>query len=333
MKEALYYKKIRNNVQCMLCPRNCSIKESQVGFCGVRKNISSKLYSLVYAKPVSVGIDPIEKKPLYHFLPGTESFSIGTVGCNLRCKHCQNWQISQAKPGQYKTQELEPEEVVEEAIKNNCKSISYTYNEPAVFYEYALDTAKIARKKGIMNVIVSNGFINEEPLLEWCRYMDAANIDLKGSDSFYRKITTAWLEPVQTTLKILKEKKVWFEITNLIIPTLNDNPKEIEEMCRWIKQNLGIGYPLHFTGFYPCYQLSGLPPTPAGSLLKAKAIAEKIGINYVYNGNVSTSSGSNTFCPKCREMLVERSYFSVCENRIKNGKCPFCGELIPGVWK
>jgi len=332
MKEALYYKTVKGNIQCVLCPRDCIIKENNIGFCGVRKNIKNKLYSLVYAQPVSVAIDPIEKKPLYHFLPGSRSFSIGTVGCNLRCKHCQNWEISQAKPGQYPSSTLEPEEIVEKAIKNNCKSISYTYNEPTVFYEYALDTAKLAKKRGIKNVIVSNGFINEEPLIEWCKYMDAANIDLKGNDSFYRKVTTAWLEPVQNTLNLLKEKKVWFEITNLIIPTLNDSLRDIEIMCKWIKENLGISYPLHFTAFYPCYQLSSLPPAPADMLVKAKNIAGKMGFEYAYIGNVLADKDSNTYCQKCRKLLIERSYFDVYQKNIKNGKCSFCGERIAGIW-
>ncbi len=332
MKEALYYKKSKNYVHCVLCPRNCVIKESNLGFCGVRKNIKNKLYSLVYAKPVSVAIDPVEKKPLYHFLPGTKSFSIGTVGCNLKCKHCQNWQTSQAKPDQYPTPTLEPKQIVEEAIKNNCKSISYTYNEPTIFYEYVLDTAKLAKKKGIKNVIVSNGFINEEPLTEWCDYIDAANIDLKGNDRFYRKITTAWLEPIQNTLKLLKEKKVWFEITNLIIPTLNDDTKDIEDICTWINKNLGTKYPLHFTAFYPCYNLLNMPPTPKETLVKARNIAKKIGLEYIYLGNILTDKYSNTHCPKCNKTLIERNYFEINNNNIKNGNCIFCGEKIDGIF-
>lgn len=332
MKEAMYYKKLKDKVQCVLCPRNCIIKENQIGFCGVRKNIRNKLYSLVYAKPISVAIDPIEKKPLYHFLPGTRSFSIGTVGCNLRCQHCQNWQTSQAKPDQYPTQTLEPKQVVEEAIKNNCKSISYTYNEPLIFYEYVLDTAKLAKKNNLKNTMVTNGFVNKEPLEELLPYMDGANIDLKGfDDKFYRKTTSAWLEPVLESIKIM-HKKIWIEITNLIIPTLNDDLKKIKEMCQWIKDNVGINVPLHFTAFYPANKLRDVAPTSADILFKARDIALKEELNYVYVGNIMSGEANNTYCPKCKELLIECSYFDVYKNNIKNGKCSFCEEKIAGVW-
>ena len=332
MKEALYYKKLKDKVQCVLCPRNCIIEEDMAGFCGVRKNIKNKLYSLVYAKPISVAIDSIEKKPLYHFLPGTKSFSIGTVGCNLSCQHCQNWQTSQAKPEQYHAPTLEPKQLVEKAIKNNCKSISYTYNEPLIFYEYVLDTAKIAKKNNIKNTMVTNGFVNKEPLEKLLPYMDGANIDLKGfDDKFYRKTTSAWLEPVLDSIKTM-HKKIWIEITNLIIPTLNDDIKKIKEMCQWIKDNLSPDVPLHFTAFYPSYKLTNIPPTSADILLKAYDVAKKVGLNYVYVGNIQTDK-NNTYCPKCKELLIERSYFDVYKNNIKNGKCSFCEEKIAGIWQ
>jgi|TARA_B100001971_G_C18240646_1_gene570618 pyruvate formate lyase activating enzyme len=331
MKEALYYKKKKNKLQCVLCPKNCIISDNGVGFCGVRKNIKNKIYSLVYNKPVSIAVDPIEKKPLYHFLPSSVSLSIGTVGCNLTCKHCQNWEIARALPGILPEYGISPKELVEKAIENNCKSISYTYNEPTVFYEYVLDTAKLARKKGIKNIIVSNGFINEEPLKGWCKYIDAANIDLKGSDRFYRDITTAWLKPVQDTLKILKEKKVWLEITNLIIPTLNDKPKEIENMCKWIKDNLGIDVPLHLSAFHPCYKLNHLPKTSPKTLFKARSIAKKAGLTHVYIGNVHSDKENNTYCPKCNKLLIKREWFEVRQNKIVENKCS-CGKEIAGVW-
>jgi pyruvate formate lyase activating enzyme len=335
MKEALYYKALKNKiVQCFICPRKCIIKEGERGFCKSRENRNGKLYSLVYAIPCSVNVDPIEKKPLFHFLPGTTAYSVGTSGCNLRCKFCQNWQISQAMPEDVPFIDLKPEKVVEEAIANGCKSIAYTYTEPTIFYEYMLDTAKLAKKKGIKNVYVSNGFINEEPLKELCRYIDAANIDLKGfSDDFYRQITGAWLQPVLDTLKTLKKEGVWIEITNLIIPTLNDDAAMIRKMCLWIKGQLGDDIPLHFSRFFPDYKLMDLPPTSPETLIKAKEIAEKAGLKYIYIGNLKTEKDEQTKCPKCGKVLVNREWFRATENNIKNGSCYSCGEKIEGVWK
>jgi len=335
VKQALYFKKLKEKaVKCVLCPRFCSIKPEELGNCKARKNIDGKLISLVYGKSVSAAIDPIEKKPLFHFLPGTNAFSIGTTGCNLHCLHCQNWETSQANVDDFPLIDLPPKKAVEEATKNNCSSIAYTYNEPIVFYEYALDTAKLARKKGLKNIIVSNGFINKEPLIEWCKYIDAANIDLKGfDDKFYRKTTTAWLEPILQTLKLLKENNVWLEITNLIVPSLNDDPEKIKEMCEWIKNNLGKETPLHFTAFYPCYKLSNIEPTPVETLIKAREIALKAGLDYVYIGNISNEEFFNTYCPKCKGLLIERSYgYGIEIKNLKDGKCSICKEKIEGVW-
>ena len=334
MKEASYYKKLKNeNVQCLLCPKKCIIKKDSYGFCNARKNIDGRLYSVVYSNPDAVHIDPIEKKPLYHFMPGSKALSIGTIGCNLECKHCQNWTMSRAKPEEIAIQNISPEEIVELAIKNNCKIISYTYNEPTVFFEYMLDCAKIAKKKGIKNMIVSNGFINEEPLKELCKYIDGANIDLKAfNNKFYKEICSAWLEPVLESLKILKNKNVWLEVTNLIIPTLNDNLKEIKKMCEWIKENLGADVPLHFTGFYPCYKLLDIPQTSSEILKKARKIALNIGINHTYVGNVFAAEENNTYCPKCNRLLIERSGFGTIKNNIKNSKCS-CGEKIAGIFE
>lgn len=286
MKEALYYKKLKKRVvQCQLCPRFCTLKTNQVGKCRVRQNIKGVLYSLVYNKACSIALDPIEKKPLYKFLPGTKTLSIATVGCNLSCMQCQNWEISQAYPTE-NLPETSPKKIVELAIKEKCPSISYTYSEPTICYEYILKISKLAREKGIKNIIVSNGYINPEPLKELCKYIDAANIDLKAfTERFYKKICKASLKPVLESLKLLKEKNIHIEITNLLIPTLNDDPKEIEKMCKWIKENLGEKTPLHFSRFFPMYQLREIPITPIETLETAKQIGDKY-LRYVYIGNV-----------------------------------------------
>ncbi len=333
-KEALFYKKINKGIlQCELCPKFCVIKENEVGNCGVRKNISGKLYSLVYGKPISANIDPIEKKPLYHFLPGSKSFSIGTVGCNFHCLNCQNYEISQANFDNVTNIDLLPKKVVEQAIKYKCKSISYTYTEPTVFYEYMIDIAKLAKKKRIKNIMVSNGFINKKPLLELCNYIDAANIDLKAFDSkFYEKICGGKLEPVLNSLKILYKKKIWLEITNLLIPKLNDTNKHIKELCLWIKENLDKNIPLHFSRFFPMYKTNGFQITSTESLENAYRIARNIGLKYVYVGNIA-SNYENTYCPNCGDLIIERSSFLVNKINIKNNKCSKCGEKIIGLWK
>ena len=256
MKEALCYEKLENDkVKCSLCPKNCIIVEGKLGFCNARKNANGKLYTMVYGNLSSIAIDPVEKKPLYHFLPGTDIFSVGTFGCNLNCRHCQNFSISRALPPE-KYRETTPEQLIRSAIASGCSSIAYTYNEPIIFYEYVIDSSKLAKNKGIKNVIVSNGFVNEKPLRDLCKFIDGANIDLKAfNDEFYREVTFSRLQPVLDALKILHEEKVWLEITNLVIPGLNDDMKEIKQMCEWIKGNIGTEHPLHFTAFYPCYKL------------------------------------------------------------------------------
>jgi len=330
MKETLYYKKLKNNnVQCTLCPHFCVIKERNKGECKVRENKSGKLYSLVYSKPCSVAIDPVEKKPLFHFLPGSKTFSVGTAGCNLKCLFCQNYTTSQVEPEKVKSINLEPEKVVEQAIKNDCKTIAYTYNEPTVFYEYVIDTAKIAKKKGLKNIIVSNGYINEEPLKRLAMFIDGANIDLKSFNEEFYKEVGGELEPVLRSLKILKKK--WLEITNLIIPGRNDDLKEIEKMCEWIKENLGKSVPLHFSRFFPNYLMENVSITTLETLKKAKEIAEKY-LDYVYIGNISTLKDENTYCKKCKKIVIERIGFSIRKNKLKKGACE-CGNLIEGVWK
>jgi len=333
-KEALYWKSLANNiVQCQLCPRFCTIKDGERGNCGVRENQKGKLFSVVYGKPASVAVDPIEKKPLYHFLPGEQTLSFGTAGCNLHCLYCQNWKISQCSPEAIPSYDLLPKDIIKETESHKSRIISYTYTEPTIFYEYMYDTAILAKKQDIRNVMVSNGFICQQPLLEVARYIDAANIDFKGNDGFYKKITGAWLDPVLETLATLKRKKVWIELTNLIIPTLNDSDKDIKFMVNWIAENLGPDVPIHFSAFWPMHKLSNLPSTSLKTLRKAGKIASKK-LNYVYIGNIRDDKGSNTYCPSCKKLLIGRvGFFIIGENNIINGKCKFCNEKIAGVWQ
>ncbi len=333
-KEALYYKKLRGKiVQCQLCPKFCTIKKGERGNCGVRENQNGKLYSLVYGKACSANLDPIEKKPLYHFLPGEQSMSLATVGCNLHCKQCQNWQISQTKTELCPYITLSPEEVVQKTAEAKSRIISYTYTEPTIFYEYMLDTAKLAKKQGIKNVIVSNGFINPEPLKELCKYIDAANIDLKSfSEKFYKEICDARLQPILDAIKILHENNIWIEITNLLVPTLNDKEAEIKKLATWVAK-LDKNMPLHFSAFYPTYKLTHLPATSPEIIKKARQIALNAGLNYVYTGNIDDGEGSTTYCPKCKKALIIRQGYYVFRNNIEKGRCKFCHEEISGVWE
>ena len=328
----MFWKPLKKKiVQCLLCPRYCIIKSGERGNCGVRENKNGKLVSLVYGKIVSANIDPIEKKPLYHFLPGKDTFSIATAGCNFHCMQCQNWNISQCSADKTSI-ELMPKKVVYECKKLDSKIISYTYTEPTIFYEYMIDTAKLAGRKKIRNVLVSNGFINREPLKKLIPFISAANIDLKGDDKFYRDVAEAWVSPILETLVVLKKKKVWLEVTNLIIPTLNDSPERIKWLAKWVYDYLGKDTPLHFSAFWPTHKLKNLPPTPIETLKNARKIAMKIGLKYVYTGNVNFPEGNNTYCPSCKKIVIKRSGFYVVENFLKNGKCK-CGEKIAGVWK
>jgi pyruvate formate lyase activating enzyme len=308
------------------------MENGQHSKCRARMNKDGKLYSLVYGKPCAVHIDPIEKKPFFHFLPGTTAFSIATAGCVLSCKFCQNWQISQAKPEDTDTYDLLPDKVVSNAISYKCKSVTYTYTEPTVFYEYMYDTAIIAKKNGIKNTMHSCGYINEKPLRKLSKYMDAADIDLKGfTEDFYSRICNGSLKPVLNSLVVLKEEKVWLEMTNLIIPTLNDDMKTIKEMCRWVVNNLGTDVPIHFSRFFPHYKLTNLPPTPLETLLDARKVAMDSGLKFAYIGNIR-HEGESTFCPKCKKMLIERIGYIVKQNNVSNGKCKFCSTAIAGIW-
>ncbi len=333
--EASYYVKLDDGqVNCVLCPRRCIISEGRRGFCGVRENKKGRLCSLVYGKPCSLHIDPIEKKPLFHFLPGSGAFSIATVGCNLRCKFCQNWQISQARPEDVEAVSLSPEEVVEKVKLSGSPVIAYTYTEPTIYYEYMFDIARLAKKAGIKNVMHSAGYISEEPLRNLCPYLDAANIDLKGfNNKFYSELTLGSVDDVLRTLKILREEGVWLEITVLLLPGLNDDPEEIRKMCEWIKDNLGPQTPVHFSRFWPIYKLVNLSPTPIETLEMARSAALKAGLKYVYIGNVAAEEAQNTYCPHCGKMVIERSGYVVKAMNIEEGRCKFCGGKIEGVWQ
>ncbi|MDP3143727.1 MAG: AmmeMemoRadiSam system radical SAM enzyme [Candidatus Omnitrophota bacterium] len=336
LKEAMYYEKWDNKVvHCLLCPRKCVIPDKQRGFCGVRENRKGTLYTLVYAEAVAVHIDPIEKKPLFHVLPGADAFSIATVGCNLRCKFCQNWQISQAKPGEVKSVYLTPQEVVEKARQAGSPVIAYTYSEPTIFFEYMLETAKLARQAGIKNVMHSAGFINPEPLKEICKYLDAANIDLKGfSQKYYQEICLGNLDNVLESLKIIKQAGVHLEITSLLVTGLNDQPEDIKSMCLWIKENLGADVPVHFSRFWPLYKLINLSPTPLETLEKARQIAMDAGLKYVYLGNIPGNPAENTYCPRCHKLIIQRSGYTILGIHIdKQGRCQYCKEKIEGIWQ
>jgi len=333
--EARYYRQLEDdNVQCQLCPNYCFIKPGCRGKCGVRLNHQGKLYTLVYSRPIAIHIDPIEKKPLSHVYPGSRSFSIATPGCNLGCIFCQNWQISQAKPEESSVVYFPPEKVVEGAISYNCRTIAFTYTEPTIFYEYMLDTAKLAKKKGIGTVMHSCGYINQKPLEELLPYIDAANIDLKGfSEEYYQKMCFGQLQPVLDTIVMIRKKGVWLEITNLIVPGENDDPEMIRAMCKWIKKELGPDVPIYFAAFHPNYQLQNVPATPVDTLKMAADIAKEEGLHYVYIGNVYGSMGESTYCPNCQKIIIKRIGYNIISNNIKDGKCSFCKTEIPGIWE
>ncbi len=320
-------------IQCDLCPRRCRVSKGKRGACRVRENRDGKYYSLVYGNPCAIHLDPIEKKPLFHVLPSTTSFSLATVGCNFQCKFCQNWEISQASPEDVYSYDVPPEIIVKKAKEAGAHSIAYTYVEPTIFYEYMVDICQLVKKAGLLNVCHSNGFINPEPLKNLCKVMDAANIDLKGfTEAFYRDVCNGELNPVLETLKTLKKEKVHLEITNLVIPTQNDDLSGLKEMCLWIKKELGADTPIHFSRFYPLYKLRSLPPTPVSTLEKARNTALSSGLEYVYIGNIPGHEGEHTFCPKCKKLLIQRIGYMVGENHLKGGKCKFCGKPIPGIW-
>jgi len=321
-------------IECELCQRKCRLVNGQRGDCRVRINLDGKLKTLVYGNPCSVHVDPIEKKPLFHVLPQSGAFSIATAGCNLHCKYCQNWQISQRPPEETHNYDLPPEKVVSETIRTGCQSIAYTYSDPIIFYEYMMDTAKLAHQKKLLNLMVTAGYIEEKPLLELCPHINAANIDLKGiTEEYYQKMCSAELKPVLNAIQIMKRENVWVELTNLIVPTWNDRPEDIRNLCRWIADHLGPDVPLHFSRFWPQHQLKNLPPTPLAAMNTAWDIAKKEGLHYVYVGNVPGHKGNSTFCPTDNKLLIERIGYRILRNHIVDGKCKFCRTDIPGIWK
>lgn len=327
MKEASFYKLKDGKINCLLCPKNCLISEGKTGFCRIRKNINNRLYSLTYARYSSLNLDPVEKKPLYHFYPGKLILSLGAIGCNFKCLFCQNWSISQEDAP---TREISPEDVVKLALSyNNNIGISYTYNEPLIWFEFVLDTAREAQKMGLKNVLVTNGFINPEPLAELIKFIDAMNIDIKSiEEDFYKKYCSAKLSPVLETAKTCS-KFCHIEITNLIIPTLNDKPNNIKELVNWVGENLGADTPLHFSRYFPQYKMD-LPPTPISTLRMAKKLAEKK-LKFVYLGNV-WGEDESTYCPECKNLLIERSGYQVTKFNLVDNACPKCGSYVSVVY-
>ncbi len=319
-------------ILCTLCPRYCTIGEDQIGFCFIRQNINGKLYSLGYGRPTGFAIDPIEKKPLNHFLPGSTILSFGTAGCNLGCKFCQNWSISKAKLNSVHSQFASPAEVINIAIKHKTPSIAFTYNDPVIFGEYVIDISKLAREQNINSVMVTAGYIDKNARKEVFEFIDAANIDLKAfSEMFYHKLTFSHLAPVLNTLIWLKnETNIWFEITTLLIPKENDSEEEIKRMSEWILKNLGEDVPLHFTAFHPDFKLTDKQATPLSTLVSARQIARQMGIKFCYLGNVHHVESQTTYCPNCKEVLIKRDWHSVTSNCAANGLCSRCGTPLPG---
>lgn len=333
-KEGMYWTTTPRGPKCLICPNECVIKEGETGVCHNRMNYGGKIYSIAYGNPAAVNIDPIEKKPFNHFLPGSRAFSIGTAGCNLACMNCQNWTISQVSPKETRNNDLMPDVLVSKAVSSQCQSIAYTYSEPISFYEYVFDSARLARQEGIKNVLVTAGYIHDEPLRNWCKYIDAARVDLKSfSNDIYMKLSAGALQPVLDTLKTFKELGVWLEIINLVVPSWTDDLDMIKRMCNWLVENGFSEAPIHFDRFHPDYKLIQLSSTPIGVLTQAREIALSAGMKYVYIGNVPGADFQNTYCPKCHTLVVERRGFTVIKSNLLHGACPKCGEKIPGVWE
>jgi pyruvate formate lyase activating enzyme len=320
-------------VRCLLCARNCLIVDGDRGMCRARYNHKGELRTLVYGRPISIHVDPIEKKPFYHFLPGSAAFSMATSGCPLRCKFCQNWEISQARPEDYGLERFEPRGIVEAAEARRAPVIAFTYNEPTVFTEYLTDIARAGRSSRLRHVMISCGFMNEAPLGEMCGCLDAIKIDLKGfSPGFYRDVCGAELEPVLRSIKQVARAGIHLELVNLVVPTLNDSETMLRELAGWVMGEIGPDVPIHFTRFHPDYQLRNLPPTPIATLERARAIALERGIHYAFVGNVPGHPGNHTYCPRCGEVVIERMGFFVTATRLAGGRCAKCRLEIAGVW-
>jgi pyruvate formate lyase activating enzyme len=333
-REAMFYEYVNGGeVQCLLCPRECIIGDGERGFCRNRENQKGKLYTVVYGKPCAVNIGPIEKAPLYHFVPGHFRLCLTCASCNLRCKYCHNWHLSQKSLEELNHYSYTPQEIVQQAKNSRLQSISFTYTEPTVYYEYLYDISLMAKQMGMRTSIVSNGYINQEPLLKLLSVLSAVKIDLKGfSDKFYEEVCSGTLGPVLKSLTTVKKEKVWLEIVNLVVPTLNDDMKMIDEMCRWIKENLGLDTPLHFIRFFPDYKLTHLSPTPISTLEGAYETARRNGLRYVYIGNVPGHIYNSTFCPSCNRRIIHRTHFDILEINMMKGKCKFCNFPLEGIW-
>lgn len=335
VREARYYEKLDNKqIRCTLCPRECVIDDRERGYCGVRENREGSYYTLVYGRPCTTHVDPIEKKPLFHFLPGSRSYSLATAGCNLNCKFCQNWQISQVRPEDVRSLDLPPKETAAQSRATGCSSIAFTYSEPTIFFEYMLDTAIAARALDIRSVVVTAAYIAKEPLIELCKQVDGIKVDLKAfSESYYKDIVNGELRPVLDSLITMRKMGVWTEIVYLVLPGLNDSDKELKELAHWIHSELGPDVPLHFSRFYPQYRLRNLPPTPQSTLERAKQIADAEGLHFVYLGNVPGHPANSTYCPGCDRTLIGRIGYNILENNLLQGNCKHCGTPIPGIWK
>ena len=329
-KEAILYEKLGKSINCKVCERRCLISNGKKGFCDMRENVYGTLFSLNYAAASSVAVDPIEKKPLFHFYPGSSVLSLGSVGCNFRCKHCQNWNISQAVLEDISLREIIPEDAVKLAKNYNCKSIAWTYNEPTMWLEYTIDSAKLAKKEDLKTVYVTNGYMTEESLNLLGPYLDAANVDLKGmSEQFYKELCDARMQPVLDSIKRIYDKKIHLEITNLMIPGYNDSEKNIKALVNFMVNEIGVEVPLHFTRFFPYYELNNIPPTAVSDLEKAYNIAKDAGMKYVYIGNLPSGTGESTYCYGCGEILIKREGYQVlADNLEKDKKCPKCGKAI-----
>jgi pyruvate formate lyase activating enzyme len=335
LREADFYHKLDNKlVACDLCPRRCVIAPGQRGFCRARENRDGRLYSVVYGHPCSLGKEPIEKAPFFHFLPGSLRITLATAGCNQTCKYCQNWEISQARMEDLQNYDFSPADIIALAVKEKAPIICFTYSEPTVFYEYMIDIARLARAKGIRTAVVTGGYINPEPLKQLCAAVDAIKIDLKGfTPEFYQNVCGSTLQPVLDACKTVAQSHTHLELVNLVVPALNDDTATIRKMCRWIRKNVGDTVPVHFTQFHPDYRLQNSPPTPVATLERAITIAKSEGLKFTYIGNVPGNRAENTYCPVCGKMLIRRSGYTIVQNSLKDGKCPFCGTHIAGVWQ
>ena len=333
--EARYYEKLpHKKIRCKLCPRNCEVDDRERGYCGVRENRDGTYYTLVYARPCTYHADPIEKKPLFHFLPGSQAFSIATAGCNVNCKFCQNWQISQVRPEQIRGIYMPPEKTARLAGDYQCRTIAYTYSEPVIFYEYMEDCIKAGHTNNLKSVMITGGYIEQEPLINLCKTIDGIKVDLKSfSEKYYKEVVNGELKPVLDALVTMKKMGVWTEIVYLMVPTLNDSERELVDLCRWIKNALGPEVPIHFTRFHPEYLLKNLPSTPLQTLERAKAIGDAEGLRYVYIGNVPGHKAENTYCHHCGKLLIDRIGYTIRTYHIDKGECSFCHTTIPGVWE